>query len=630
MENNPSQRDSTLGNTPIMTQQNSPKSFSTLEARDKNTKHTGQDQENVDLDTKEDRKRDLSRQNSRERNRTSRGSWDVDISQQKDNQDPAHAGLTRRDSFEDAILYPRPKEGSKSPTVPSGSGSLVTPDEIFGPMSPRRSISFDGAASRGGNTASRADSKRTSRVVRSNSRKYSRARTLSPSDEAPLRSMSRFEPASRHIDRSNNSRVNGNIRVDDKDAATNNKTMSALSRQSHDRRSERSFDNSSRKIKLYNNMSSSPNGVEEGSGLLNTTTVSIERNKFTDQLYSSKMDRRYVSRLNALSRGSSYYHGDIVDDNLLISATKLDSTLIRLFSDPNPQDKNYREQPGTLLLPYADYAQSDLISLDPVKWRVQPMRSSHKEALDHELSFIEENLTPRDLIKKLYEEEVLTLMDYNQLTRTEGQGERAVTRLLVRTLQRRGHKAYPTFVRTLENFGYNHVSNKLNETELFIRTGMEKDRESYERSSRMEQMKHQQALDFDKTFIKKSHFSPRGHIGNSDPLIRTTPDTFTTPTNGHTMMASTHSPRRSDNNQSGLRPSVSRASSSPEKIGYPKDIEQHLQGLNAELKALHDDVTALKTSRRQSQSAQKPSEEDTQVKKDHRDKAQKSGSCTLL
>ncbi|XP_055891223.1 uncharacterized protein LOC106077637 [Biomphalaria glabrata] len=187
---------------------------------------------------------------------------------------------------------------------------------------------------------------------------------------------------------------------------------------------------------------------------------------------TNRFNRSRLTKSRTLS--ISYNHSDIVDDDLLISASKLDNTLLRLFS--NTRDTKTSKKTGSDeedgLIPYLNYSESDLISMEPVRWRVFPMEAAHKETLEQELPYIEDNVQPYGVIKTLYDDDVLTHMDFTQFSRTEGQGDRAVTRLLVKTLQRRGNKAYPAFVGALKTHDYQDVSDRLEETERAIRQGM--------------------------------------------------------------------------------------------------------------------------------------------------------------
>ncbi|RUS78778.1 hypothetical protein EGW08_013462, partial [Elysia chlorotica] len=70
-------------------------------------------------------------------------------------------------------------------------------------------------------------------------------------------------------------------------------------------------------------------------------------------------------------------------------------------------------------------------------------------------------------------DEVLTHMDYNTITRTEGQGERAVTRLLIKTLMRRGDKAFSGLMSALEAMHYSHVTQRLQSAAMKLRMAME-------------------------------------------------------------------------------------------------------------------------------------------------------------
>ena len=125
-----------------------------------------------------------------------------------------------------------------------------------------------------------------------------------------------------------------------------------------------------------------------------------------------------ASRMGALSKTSSYYHGDIVDENLLLSAARIDSTLLRLFARSRDGDGTKKVlETEDQLLPFLNYSDSDLISIDAVLWSVHPMESAHKETLEQEMAYLEENVKPVEILRRLYMDEVLTHMDYNTITR---------------------------------------------------------------------------------------------------------------------------------------------------------------------------------------------------------------------
>ncbi|GFR87472.1 hypothetical protein ElyMa_002493900 [Elysia marginata] len=144
-----------------------------------------------------------------------------------------------------------------------------------------------------------------------------------------------------------------------------------------------------------------------------------DRHKFTSRLRTGSVNLNHgVSRMSVLSKTSYYDHGDIVDENLLLSAARIDSTLLRLFSRSRDGEETKKAlQTEDKLLPFLNYSDSDLISMDAVLWRVHPMESAHKETLEQEMSYLEENVKPVEILRRLYMDEVLTHMDYNTITR---------------------------------------------------------------------------------------------------------------------------------------------------------------------------------------------------------------------
>ncbi|CAL1540111.1 unnamed protein product [Lymnaea stagnalis] len=344
--------------------------------------------------------------------------------------------------------------------------------------------------------------------------------------------------------------------------------------------------------------------------------TSLGKHKSSTRMSRSKTIRRHLSRASM-----TYYHGDIVDDNLLISATKLDSTLLRLFSHARDAKKSKDvQEPEDKLMPYLNYTESDLISMEPVLWRVFPMDSAHKETLEMEMPYIENNIEPRDVIRTLYQGEIITHMDYNQFARTEGQGERAVTRLLVKTLQRRGDKAYPAFLGALKTHDYMEVHDKLVETESKISQGMMADGRAM---SRGWELNNRKATPLGKRIVTPVivlHTSRTNNNNEEEP-----------------------NPLSHFENLVKLRSQTQEQDPSGADVMDPKDLEQHLRELSKELQALQDDVTALKSSRSPSVNTAKsadisrnvtrapsPSPDRGDIQVDPRAKSQKSSSCVVL
>ncbi|XP_059170558.1 uncharacterized protein LOC131952079 [Physella acuta] len=347
------------------------------------------------------------------------------------------------------------------------------------------------------------------------------------------------------------------------------------------------------------------------------------KSKLSTHAHHKKNSTRRMSKTAPLLNTTSYYHGDFIDENLLISATKLDSTLIRLFSQTRDKHNDLENRASDdKLIPYLNYLESDLISMDAVLWRVHPMEAAHKETLEQELPFIEGNIQPREVIRDLYQDEILTHMDFTQFTRTEGQGERAVNRLLVKTLQRRGDKAYPAFVGVLKKLDYTHVCDRLRDTEAVIRQGMKDDGSDLARRMEEENLRHlhrQMAPNTPFTVINTP-----GYDSDTDETHR--PQAYTP----QTVPATTELAVDQTQLDSHVMDS--------------KVLEQHLRDLSAELQALQHDVSALRTLQESRTSedltlkvdadldSQTPEVEtpEANITVDEKSKSQKSGSCSIL
>ncbi|XP_059170557.1 uncharacterized protein LOC131952078 [Physella acuta] len=351
---------------------------------------------------------------------------------------------------------------------------MVTPDELFGPASPHWSDSKMADRRRSGEQGRRPKtraqnsrlhaSRRSSNDVETNTfpdasdgyssperktydegtsknhePKTPRRKSSVNHGESPLRSVSRFESISRHEAGYDSSRTSdSNSRDDDKPIPTSRR---------HSRTGDTPATN-----RLYG-----------------SNTARIERDNH--RLYDARTDKRYVPRYSPLSNRSSYNHGDIVDENLMISNPKLDITLLKLFAQSNS-----RSSSNNTFLPSVADGQEDFISMEPVMWRVHPMDAVHRETLDREMAYITDNINPRDVVGELYRQHVLTHTDYNQLSRIENQGDRAVSRLMVKTLQRRGAGAYPAFLEVLQARGYPDVRERLLESEQSLKVGIRADK----------------------------------------------------------------------------------------------------------------------------------------------------------
>lgn len=121
---------------------------------------------------------------------------------------------------------------------------------------------------------------------------------------------------------------------------------------------------------------------------------------------------RFEPRHSSLSQRSPFINSSFLDEHLMISNSRLDSTLLRMFS----QEQYPRG--GALATPsVAGAYQSDDISMAPVMWRVHPMDPIHKETLEREMSYIADNVYPMDILGDLCRNNVLTNTDYKQLNR---------------------------------------------------------------------------------------------------------------------------------------------------------------------------------------------------------------------
>ncbi|GFN74341.1 hypothetical protein PoB_000084700 [Plakobranchus ocellatus] len=375
------------------------------------------------------------------------------------------------------------------------------------------------------------------------------------------------------------------------------------------------------------------NALKPNHDFLKPKGISKGRNKFSSRLGSRRAD---PSRLSVMSKTSSYYHGDVVDENLLLSAARIDSTLLRLFSRSRDGEQTRKAlESEDKLLPFLNYSESDLISMDAVLWRVHPMEAVHKEALEQEMSFLEEHVRPGELLRKLYMHEVLTHMDYNTIVRTEGQGERAVTRLLMKTLMRRGDKAYSSLISALRTLQYHHVCDRLQKAERELRRAMEEEK----RESRFSLHTHKH-LGLS-TVSSRNFYHPGGvtnsalsphllsssfddHHHHPHPQQIVQDDSYTKPVDGSVEVSADHGvPPTGPIQKTALLTGRS-------AVLDARKLEEQLSGLDAELKALHEDVTALKTARSHSLVTGRVASNQHSDQAQGEQRVQKSGSCTIL
>ncbi|KAK0051460.1 hypothetical protein Bpfe_019039, partial [Biomphalaria pfeifferi] len=304
---------------------------------------------------------------------------------------------------------------------------------------------------------------------------------------------------------------------------------------------------------------------------------------------------RFEPRHSSLSQRSPFINSSFLDEHLMISNSRLDSTLLRMFS----QEQYSRG--GALATPsVAGAYQSDDISMAPVMWRVHPMDPIHKETLEREMSYIADNVYPMDILGDLCRNNVLTNTDYKQLNRIEGQGDRAVTRLMVKTLQRRGQNAYPAFLQVLQSRGYLNICEKLLESERSLKFGMRSERpltdwESLSRTT-------PSSLQTLPTFRKRQ--SPLTSDYNNYPLHSSLPlSLFSAGYNSSlshpiplTIPLSPPDYPLVTNQGMNFSGRLSPLIQEPAKLNH---IERQLDTLKDELKYLHEDMHDLKSALRQ-------------------------------
>ncbi|XP_055891222.1 uncharacterized protein LOC106069631 isoform X2 [Biomphalaria glabrata] len=304
---------------------------------------------------------------------------------------------------------------------------------------------------------------------------------------------------------------------------------------------------------------------------------------------------RFEPRHSSLSQRSPLVNSSFLDEHLMISNSRLDSTLLRMFS----QEQYPRG--GALATPsMAGAYQSDDISMAPVMWRVHPMDPIHKETLEREMSYIADNVYPMDILGDLCRSNVLTNTDYKQLNRIEGQGDRAVTRLMVKTLQRRGQNAYPAFLQVLQSRGYLSICERLLESERSLKFGMRSERPltDWESLSRTTPSSFQTLP----TFRKRQ--SPLTSDYNNYPLHSSLPlSLFSAGYNSSlshpiplTIPLSPPDYPLVTNQGMNFSGRLSPLIQEPAKLNH---IERQLDTLKDELKYLHEDMHDLKSALRQ-------------------------------
>ncbi|CAL1540112.1 unnamed protein product [Lymnaea stagnalis] len=335
----------------------------------------------------------------------------------------------------------------------------------------------------------------------------------------------------------------------------------------------------------------------ESNRLLNSTSVSIDKNEPVPLNISRLRRDRYFPGNGALSTGMSYFHGDIVDDNLMISNSKLDNALLKMFSS----QPSCNETSHSFAAPSLTHDLSDDIGMAPVMWRVHPMEAVHRETLDRETGFLADHLTPRDMIGDLYRQNVLTSADYNQLSRMEGQGDRAVTRLMVKTLQRRGHNAYPAFLNVLRQHGFHNVCERLMESERSLKNGIQQDRSSYDRVKDWVNFERITPNGLRTSFSFNRGYSPLSTDFNPYSIYHTT---HVTP--GYQLPLAYHMPLNLPLTPPTYPLATNHVGSFPSRLTTPQprepiifsQLETQLEFMRKELKALHYDVFDMKSALR--------------------------------
>ncbi|PVD25679.1 hypothetical protein C0Q70_13338 [Pomacea canaliculata] len=100
----------------------------------------------------------------------------------------------------------------------------------------------------------------------------------------------------------------------------------------------------------------------------------------------------------------------------------------------------------------------------------------HREVLDVNHNYLVERVCAAHVLPRLVRDDIVNDDDVKQLQRTEGQGPRAVNRLMLLTLRRRGSCAYAALHRALRDAGLDDVCDTLLDTELALREGLAADR----------------------------------------------------------------------------------------------------------------------------------------------------------
>nr|KAG5712397.1 hypothetical protein BaRGS_023976 [Batillaria attramentaria] len=100
----------------------------------------------------------------------------------------------------------------------------------------------------------------------------------------------------------------------------------------------------------------------------------------------------------------------------------------------------------------------------------------HREVLDINHAYLVTHMHGGDLLRCLLNDNIINNYDYEQLRRTEGQGTKAVNRLILLTLRRRGKAAYAGLHKALRQADQDDVCETLLDTELALRDGLAADR----------------------------------------------------------------------------------------------------------------------------------------------------------
>eukprot|EP00916_Digyalum_oweni_P006085 GHVL01010475.1.p1 GENE.GHVL01010475.1~~GHVL01010475.1.p1 ORF type:complete len:297 (-),score=16.64 GHVL01010475.1:444-1334(-) len=97
------------------------------------------------------------------------------------------------------------------------------------------------------------------------------------------------------------------------------------------------------------------------------------------------------------------------------------------------------------------------------------------EVIDSNHTHLVASLRANDVIDWLLKEGAITRFEYDQLRRTEAQGARAMNRLLILTLRRKGGNAYPSLLRAMRSSGQDHLCDVILSSEHNIHDGIRAD-----------------------------------------------------------------------------------------------------------------------------------------------------------